>query len=72
LLISTVSIGNYLKTFILCSGNINEDLAFEYGQGATVTSGCATTLKNEFWYFGGSGFENTLRQVKLLNILVGN
>ena len=43
------------------SGNINEDLAFEYGDGSTVHYSCGATLNNEFWYFGGS---NT-RRVKL-------
>ena len=54
LLISTVNICFFLKKFILLSGNTNEDLAFEYGDGATVERGCAATLFNEFWYFGGS------------------
>ena len=33
---------------------MNEDLTFEYGVGTEVQYGCAATLKNEFWYFGGS------------------
>ena len=32
---------------------MNEDLTFEYGAGIQVSYGCAATLKNEFWYFGG-------------------
>ena len=35
------------------NGNINDDLAFRYGWGTVATGGCGTTLKNEFWYFGG-------------------
>ena len=42
-------------------GNINEDLAFEYGDGTTAYDGCGATLNNEFWYFGGQA----KRQVKL-------
>ena len=44
-------------------GNINEDLAFEYGDGTTAYRGCGATLNNEFWYFGGSN----KRQVKSQN-----
>ena len=33
-------------------GNINDDLAFEFGEGATVMNGCGATLNGEFWYFG--------------------
>ena len=35
------------------NGNINDDLTFRYGWGTVATGGCGTTLKNEFWYFGG-------------------
>ena len=35
------------------SGNINDDLTFRYGWGTVASGGCGTTLKNEFWYFGG-------------------
>ena len=41
------------------SGNINEDLTFEYGDGTQTYNGCAATFQNEFWYFGGNE-----RQVK--------
>ena len=34
------------------AGNINDDLAFEFGEGATVMNGCGATLYGEFWYFG--------------------
>ena len=54
LLTSTVNIRYFLKKFILFSGNINEDVAFEYGDGTTAIYGCGTTLNNEFWYFGGN------------------
>ena len=45
----------------LFSGNINEDLTFEYGENTQAHYGCAATLKNEFWYFGGYSYK---RQVK--------
>ena len=47
----------------LFSGNINEDLTFEYGDGE-AHYGCAATLRNEFWYFGGSSNIKLNRQVK--------
>ena len=50
---------NIEKNFF--SGNINEDLTFEYGENTQANYGCAATLKNEFWYFGGSSYK---RQVK--------
>ena len=46
----------------LCSGNINEDLNFEYGDETQVLFGCGATLHNVFWYFGG--WESHRRQVK--------
>ena len=45
-----------------CSGNINEDLDFEYSDGTSAHFGCGATLHNVFWYFGGSG--SNKRQVK--------
>ena len=36
----------------LSSGNINEKLDFEFGDGATALNGCGATLNGEFWYFG--------------------
>ena len=44
---------------------MNEDLTLEYGDLTEVRYGCAATLNNDFWYFGGNTFK---RQVK--NILV--
>ena len=44
------------------TGNINEDLTFEYGTNTEVVYGCAATIKNEFWYFGGTS--SYKRQVK--------
>ena len=46
---------------LFLSGNINEDLDFEYVGATQAHYGCAATLKNEFWYFGGN---NQKRQVK--------
>ena len=48
--------------FIL--GNINEDLAFEYGDDTETQYGCGATLQNQFWYFGGY---NHKRQVSVFN-----
>ena len=33
-------------------GNVNDDLDFEYGEGAVAYAGCGATLMGEFWYFG--------------------
>ena len=46
------------------TGNVNEDLTFEYGTNTETSYGCAATLNNEFWYFGGISHE---RQVKCQN-----
>ena len=35
------------------SGNYNDDLNFEYGNGTTAFYGCGATLMGQFWYFGG-------------------
>ena len=48
---SNPSLTWHLNLFL--SGNMNEDLTFEYGADMQVSWGCAATLKNEFWYFGG-------------------
>ena len=45
------------------SGNYNDDINFEYGDGVTVAYGCGATLMDQFWYFGG-GNPNK-RQVNL-------
>ena len=38
----------------LCfKGNINDDLDFEYDDGADARYGCGATLVDEYWYFGG-------------------
>ena len=42
---------------------MNKDLTLEYGDGTDAGYGCAATLKNEFWYFGG--VHSYKRQVKL-------
>jgi len=47
------------------SGNINEALVFEYGDETVANQGCAATLKNEFWYFGGAS--DNMRKVKSRN-----
>ena len=45
------------------SGNVNEDLNFEYGEETGVYGGCGALLRNVFWYFGGWSLNN-IRQVK--------
>ena len=50
---------------IFFTENKNEDLTFEYGPGTEARNGCGATIKNEFWYFGGSSRYN--RQVKWQN-----
>ena len=49
------------------SGNVNEDLNFEYGEETDVDRGCGALLRNVFWYFGGWGSYE--RQVRLLKDL---
>ena len=55
------NISYFSEALIHFLGKINEDLTFEYGNGARAVYGCGATLKGEFWYFGG----NNKRQVKL-------
>ena len=52
------------------SGNINEDLTFEYGDGTAAHYGCGATLNNEFWYFGGSNKRQVKSQKYLLYIFI--
>lgn len=35
------------------SGNVNDDLRFEYEDGTDVYQSCAVTFLGEFWIFGG-------------------
>ena len=37
------------------SGNVNEDLNFEYGEETGAHGGCGALLRNVLWYFGGLG-----------------
>ena len=39
----------------LFSGNVNDDIDFEYGEGTDARYGCGATLFGQFWYFGGNG-----------------
>lgn len=51
---------NFHRKFTF-SGNINDvSGTFVYGENTDTYYGCAATLKNEFWYFGGSG--NTMKR----------
>ena len=47
------------------NGNVNEELNFEFGEGATVYEGCGATFMGEFWYFGGYDLANK-RQVSTI------
>ena len=49
------------------SGNINEDLTFEYGAGTEVYRGCGVTFQNEFWYFGGNSYKRQVNLFELVN-----
>ena len=42
---------------------MDDDLSFEYGEGADAYLGCGATLLGEMWYFGG--YPNA-RQVSLI------
>ena len=55
---------NELK--LITSGNYNDDLNFEFGEGTTIFYGCGATLMDQFWYFGGYGSDNN-RQVNSFN-----
>ena len=48
------------------SGNVEDDLIFEYGEGADAFYGCGATLMGEMFYFGGSGSQK--RQVWIVYI----
>ena len=68
LLILTVNISCFfVNADFVYSGNVNEDLNFEYGEETEVHNGCGALLRNVFWYFGGSG--SNKRQVRLLKDL---
>ena len=42
-------------------GYVNEDINFEYGEGASALYGCGATLFGEFWYFG---FDTMVRELR--------
>ena len=41
------------KRLVIFSGDVNDDLDFEYINGADVNVGCGAVLMGEYWYFGG-------------------
>ena len=45
------------------SGNVNDDIDFEYDEGTIAHDGCGATLFGQFWYFGGYGTKK--RQVSI-------
>ena len=51
LLLSTYN-GRNKPMVISPTGDLNDDLDFEY-DGAEAHNGCSATLMGEFWYFGG-------------------
>ena len=51
------------------TGDLNDDLDFEY-DGAEAHNGCAATLMGEFWYFGGgTGSTDTNKHKRQVNWL---
>ena len=36
------------------SGSVNDDINFSYGSELPLRYGCGVTLRDQFWYFGGS------------------
>ena len=47
---------------IYFQGTVNDDINFEYTNGADVNVGCGAVLMGEYWYFGGEVSANR-RQV---------
>ena len=37
----------------MISGDVNDNMNFEFGDGAVAHNGCGATLFGDFWYFGG-------------------
>ena len=50
----------------MLSGNFDDDLNFEYGDGTTVYQGCGAMLMDQFWYFGGSGSANNRQVIRII------
>ena len=46
------SLSSLMPNFRL--GTVNDDIDFEYINGADVHFGCGAILMGEYWYFGGS------------------
>ena len=46
---------------------MDDDLSFEYGEGADANGGCGAILMGEMWYFGGGSQQ---KQVSILRIFV--
>jgi hypothetical protein len=53
-LVLSTRISNNVPFNIDFDGNTQQPLDFEYGDGTAIEKGCGATLKNIFWYFGGS------------------
>ena len=49
------------------SGNVNENVDFEYGELTTARYGCGFVFKGEYWYFGG--YDWNRRQVSITQLI---
>ena len=52
------------------SGNVNENINFEYGEDTIAHYGCGATLFGQFWYFGGN--KEYKRQVYVMCLSIMN
>ena len=48
-------------------GEVNDNIDFEYANGAVVDTGCGAILMGEYWYFGGK--EDDKRQVRSCDMI---
>ena len=60
------------EIFMRDSGDVNDDLNFEFGDGTVAHNGCGATLFGEFWYFGGgTGSTSANSQKRKMSKVVG-
>ena len=60
-LFACVSLDSIVILFQNYSGLVDDNLNFDYGDDVSIRSGCAVTLRDQMWYFGG--YEEYKRQV---------
>ena len=48
-------------------GNVNDDLDFDFGLGATADFGCGVTFMDQYWYFGDQNKVNIVFDSNVLN-----